>query len=51
MFYDILKYKYEHGVLDRFDLMRYVEENMISEEEYYMITDYSYNGVKKGKSE
>lgn len=50
MYYDILKYKYEHGVLDKFDLIKYVEEGIISEEEYYMITDYNYNGVKKGKS-
>lgn len=47
--YNMIKYFYEHGIFDITDVAKYVGTE-ITEEDFHMITGYSYKGIiQKGE--
>lgn len=47
MSYDLIKYFYEMGVYSVQEMIKYVEDKTITEEEFHIITGYNYQGIKK----
>ena len=45
--YENIKYFYEMGVYTVEDVIQYVKENIISEEQFYFITSYNFQGYCK----
>lgn len=46
MSYDLIKYYFEVGVYDLTDMVKCVEKNYITKEQFHSITGYDYNGLK-----
>jgi len=44
---DLIRHKYETGVYSLKQMIEFVEERTITEEEFHWITSYSYKGLKK----
>lgn len=49
MSYDLIKYYYEMGVYNIQKMIKQVKLEYITEEEFHMITGYSYKGLTMGK--
>lgn len=44
--YMIIQYKWQHGVYGLEDMMRFVENKILSKQQFFEITRYNYNDVK-----
>ncbi len=47
----MIKYQYEVGVINQYEVLQYVENNTITENEYHDITGYNYQGLKKREND
>ena len=47
MSYNLIKYFYEMGVYSVQEMIKYVKDKIITEEEFHIITGYNYQGIKK----
>ena len=45
--YNLIKYKFEMGVYSLEQMCEFVEQNLITEEDFHYITSYNYQGIKK----
>lgn len=45
--YYLIKYKFEMGVYSLEQMCEFVEQNLITEEDFHYITSYNYQGIKK----
>lgn len=45
--YYIIKYKYDMGVYTLKQILDFVEEGLLSENDFHIITSYDYQGIKK----
>lgn len=43
--YNIIVYKWEHGVFSIEDMIRMVDSKILSKEQFFEITRYNYDGV------
>lgn len=44
--YIIIQYKWQHGVYGLEDMMQFVENKILSKQQFFEITRYNYDGVK-----
>lgn len=47
----LIKYKWQTGVYKIQDMLKLVDNEIISEQEFFKITRYNYNGIKKYKNQ
>lgn len=45
--YDMIKYFFETGIYEVEDVLKSVEEKLITADEFHLITGYNYEGIKK----
>ena len=46
MNFNTIKYFFETGVFDVYKVVEFVDNKVITEEEFHMITGYNYSGIK-----
>lgn len=45
--YHLIKFKYNKGVYSLEEMCKFVENNLITEEDFHSITGYNYKGIKE----
>jgi len=45
--YDLIKIRFEHGIYTLQDMVKFVEDHVITKEDFHFITSYSYKAFKK----
>lgn len=45
--YNLIKYKFEMGVYSLDEMIKFVEDNQITKDEFKYITSYNYYGIKE----
>ena len=44
--YMIIQYKWQHGVYELEDMIQFIENKILSKQQFFEITRYNYDGVK-----
>ena len=45
--YNVIKYKWQHGVYKITDVMKFVDRNVLNRKQFFEITGYNYDGLKR----